>query len=303
MTLLNPYKFPSLKYFGNLIENISPRLYEQTLMCYTHIKDNIYKNSLIRKAKTFCLFEEISIETINRCNGSCSFCPVNRNLDTREYHLMEKELFYSIINQLHNMDYKKNVTLHCNNEPFLDKRIFEFAEYARNKLPQATIVLCTNGTLLTPEKFYRIIPSLDLLIIDHYDDKLQLNNNMKTINNICENDKLYKNRVRITLRKQNEILTSRSGQAKNRKSIKTLSSTCIYPFMHIAIRSDGKVNLCCNDALGQETLGDTNKEKLTEIWCGTKFKEVRDKLLINRNLLSLCKNCDTLVIPLKDDII
>ena len=92
--IINPYKFLSLRHIGNSIENISPRLYERLLNIRTSMKDIIYRNSLIKYIKRYSLFEEISIETINRCNGVCSFCPVNKNLDKREYHLMEKRNIY-----------------------------------------------------------------------------------------------------------------------------------------------------------------------------------------------------------------
>ena len=39
----------------------------------------------------------IEIETVNRCNNTCSFCPVNRNNDTRPYQKMTDEFFYSLI--------------------------------------------------------------------------------------------------------------------------------------------------------------------------------------------------------------
>ena len=44
---------------------------------------------LIRKRvdelyKDMPLFNHVEIETINRCNGICSFCPVNTNIDVRE---------------------------------------------------------------------------------------------------------------------------------------------------------------------------------------------------------------------------
>ncbi len=111
-------------------------------------------------------------------------------------------------------------------------------------------------------------------------------------------DRWFNKKVWITLRKQNEILTSRSGQSKNRKSVKTLSSPCIYPFMQISIRSNGKINQCCNDALGKETLGDTNYESLESIWYGHDFVTLRLKLLQSRSLVPMCKHCDTNVIPL-----
>jgi len=296
--IINPYKFLSLRHIGNSIENISPILYEQFLNIHTSIKDIVYKNAITMKVQKYTLFEDIAIETINRCNGSCSFCPVNRNIDPRKFHLLEKELFFSIINQLSDINYRGVVTLHCNNEPFLDKRIFEFAEYTRNKLPNVSISLCTNGSLLTPEKFYKIIPNLNHLIIDNYNDKLRLNKDVESIYEICKSNEEYNKKIWIILRKENEILTSRSGKAKNRKNIKLLSSPCIYPFMQLSIRSDGKVNMCCNDALGIETLGDTHKETLIDIWNGLRYKEVRQKILLNRNLLNLCKNCDEIVIPI-----
>ena len=52
------------------------------------------------------LFKKIEIETINRCNGICEFCPVNRNEKQRPYHKMSDEMFYSIINQLEKLNYQ-----------------------------------------------------------------------------------------------------------------------------------------------------------------------------------------------------
>ena len=42
----------------------------------------------------------VEIETLNRCNNDCSFCPVNRHDDTREFHKMSENMFYNIIEQL-----------------------------------------------------------------------------------------------------------------------------------------------------------------------------------------------------------
>jgi len=298
MVIINEYKFPKIKYWGNMIECISPSLYEYMLMLHTSYKDMKYKDIMHKNVQEFSFFHEICIETINRCNGTCSFCPVNKNIDTREYHLMGEELFYSIIDQLHAMNYNKTVSLHCNNEPLLDKRIYKFAEYTRNKLPNAYIVMNTNGTLLTPANFYKLVSNLDLLIIDNYNDNLKFNKDTILINDICENNDEYNKKVWITLRKQNEILTSRGGQAKNRKYTRVLSSPCIYPFMQISIRSNGEINWCCNDSLGQGELGNTNNKTLLDIWNGEKYHSFRKEMLKGRSLLPMCSKCDTIVIPL-----
>ena len=63
------------------------------------------------------LFNSIEIETINRCNNDCSFCPVNREKDIRSFAKMSDEIFYKIIDELHDMDYAKGINLFSNNEP------------------------------------------------------------------------------------------------------------------------------------------------------------------------------------------
>lgn len=39
------------------------------------------------------LFLRIDIETINRCNGTCPFCPVNAKAEQRPYAKMSEDLF------------------------------------------------------------------------------------------------------------------------------------------------------------------------------------------------------------------
>lgn len=59
------------------------------------------------------------------------------------------------------------------------------------------------------------------------------------------------------------------------------------------IRPTGKISLCCNDALGEYTLGDASKEKLIDIWYGEKYKMVRNALYEGRENWGHCKFCDT----------
>ena len=134
------------------------------------------KKSVIQSAdylyNNHALFSSVQIETINRCNGSCSFCPVNKNQPQRPYAKMTEELFKKIVDDLASIGYKDTLTLHCNNEPFLDDRIIEFAKYARGKLPNAYISIWTNGSLLTVEKVKNIMPYLNDLTIDNYNETL-----------------------------------------------------------------------------------------------------------------------------------
>lgn len=239
------------------------------------------------------LFDHIEIETVNRCNGTCSFCPVNRNDDPRPKAVMTQELFESIVDQLAALDYSGRFTTFSNNEPLLDDRIIEFNEYARRKLPNARMHLFTNGTLLTLDKFIALTEVLDELIIDNYQQELKLIKPCARIAEYCEEHPELKKKVTIVLRKPQEILTSRGGTAPNRKMLLEYGEDrCVLPFKQMIVRPDGKVSLCCNDAIGRYTLGDLSKEKLKDVWYGAAFQEVRRCLYEGRKKWGSCRYCD-----------
>lgn len=243
------------------------------------------------------LFDNIEVETINRCNGSCSFCPVNHNVDSREKKIMTKELFEHIVYQLEEISYSGRFTTYSNNEPLLDERIVEFNQFARKHLPNARMHMFTNGTLLTLDKFIALTDVLDELIIDNYHQQLKLIKPCEQIKEYCELHPELKKKVTISLRKPQEILTSRGGTAPNRKELVEYGKDrCVLPFKQMIIRPDGKVSLCCNDALGRFTLGDAGKEKLLDIWYGPRFQMVRKCLYEGRENWGNCKNCDTFMI-------
>ena len=205
----------------------------------------------------FCTIE---IETVNRCNNDCPFCPVNRNNDTRKPKRMEENLFYNLIAQLKGMDYRGVISLFSNNEPLLDNRILDFIEYARKNLPNARHALCTNATLLDEAKFLRLIKSLDILVIDNYDDDFKFT---PTVQKIMDADfsRDFKCEVTISLRKKNQKLNTRGSSAPNRIDEENKFapfSACILPFTQMIIRPDGTAAKCCNDPLNEMTLGDLN---------------------------------------------
>lgn len=240
------------------------------------------------------MFRYIEIETYNRCNGSCSFCPVSKNNDSREEHKMSWELFKKIINNLADLNYDGELCTFSNNEPFLDERIIEMNAYAREKLPKARMHLYTNGTLLTMDKFHGIMKYLDELIIDNYQQELKLIKPVQEIYDYLMSHEEYKGRVSIVLRKPIEILTSRGGDAPNRTNVKTFPKNgCALLFEQMIIRPDGKVSLCCNDPLGKNTLGDLNKQTLEEVWYGKPYSRIRSLVAEGRENWEHCKNCDT----------
>lgn len=242
------------------------------------------------KAPAPCL---ISIETINRCNNTCSFCPVNRNMDKRPFQKMTEELFHKIISELQEKNYDGYLNLYVNNEPFVDTRIEEWYRYAKEHLPRAKMLLYTNGLLLTRERFDKIVPYIDKMIINNYSENMQLHDNIKDLYQYIRSVPDYRNRdITIQIRYIHEILTNRAGDAPNKRKRKDIHWECIMPFTDITIFPSGIVGLCCSDALEKTNLGNVANEKLWDIWNSKMYLELRRVIGSDRSDYGVCKGCD-----------
>lgn len=238
------------------------------------------------------IMERIELETINVCNGLCSFCPANQKSDIRKPQMMSIELFKKIVTDLREINYNGIFSLHSNNEPFLDNRIIEFAKIARENLPDAFINILTNGSVMGLIKFKKIMPYLDEMVIDNYNDDLELNDYNKEIYEYIQKHPELDKKVIICLRKQNEVLRTRAGQAPNNHKKETWPCSCYLPYIQMVIRPDGKTSLCCNDVYGKVTIGDLNINTIHEVWTSSTANMYRKLLKDGRNNVDLCKYCD-----------
>jgi len=295
----NRIKHKLLRY----INKTTPGVGQYLRQCQFQIKCLLYKSRIKKyvldkmKEKTFPLFNMIEIETINKCNGTCKFCPVNRNNDSRPRSVMSEKLYCSIIRQLHDLNYADQINIFSNNEPLLDKRTVKFCSHAREKVPKAFLVLYTNGTLLTPEIFAGLMKSLDSLVIDNYIEDLDNYKLIKPVQELYDrfkDDDRYNN-VEIHIRDVNEVLYTRGGNSPNRTKVSlTTNCPCTLPYRQMVIRPDGKISLCCADTLGEMTLGDAEKMSLVEIWNNDIYKRIRAELLESRAHIKLCSGCDAI---------
>ena len=236
----------------------------------------------------------VAIETFNRCNGTCSFCPVNRNVNPLKPQKMTEELFLHILKNLKEMKYKGRIALYANNEPLLDDRIYDFAAMARSYLPDAFIYFFTNGTMLDLEKCRLLAQSLDRIVVDNYDDALTLHDNIIPIAEACKSDTALDKKVEIHIRKQNEVLSSRGGQAPNITKKVKRTYPCVAPFDEFYIHPDGRVSICGDDALGKMTYWNVGEMRIEEIWHSEQYKEIRNKIISGHICdLELCRYCDT----------
>lgn len=244
---------------------------------------------------------QVNIETINRCNSTCSFCPANKNDDKRPFAKMSEETFYKIIGDLREWNYQGIVSLYVNNEPFIDNRIISFYKYAREQLPDCKLKLFTNGLLMDKEKFKEIIPYVDYVTINNYGETMKLHHSVEeivTYVRTCENDYQDKS-IKVNIRYIKDILTNRAGEAPNKKAnSKVISEPCLFPYTDLTIFSNGNVGLCCNDATEKTNLGNVMAEGVQQLWelegQGTRYATIRNQIAGGRNTLEFCKYCDTL---------
>ena len=240
-------------------------------------------------------FTEIEVEVINRCNNDCPFCPVNRNNDTRKPNRMEEDIFHNLIEQLRSIQFKGTIKFHSNNEPLLDNRIYDFIEYSRSRLPEVNHIMFTNGSLLDVDKFLRLTKSLNQLVIDNYDDDMNL---IPPIQKIMDANftRDFKCDVAITMRKKNQKLRTRGGKAPNRINEQNKfapKSPCVLPFCQMIIRPDGTAAKCCNDPMDEIVLGDLHKQTILEIWRGKAYQKLRKEMYFNgRHKIKGCTYCD-----------
>lgn len=109
----------------------------------------------------------IQVQTINRCNGACGFCPYSYTVHLQERRTMDDALFTKIVDEcVAEKDLHDFVPM-SKNEPLLDvkmeKRVAEFKSKAR---PHQMVELVTNGTALTPVRAKRLMDAgVDLITV------------------------------------------------------------------------------------------------------------------------------------------
>lgn len=237
----------------------------------------------------------VNLETINRCNSTCEFCTANKYAEKRPYKRMEDELFYSIIDQLHDWNYKGHLTMYGNNEPWLDTRIVEFHKYAREKLPDSYIFMSTNGLLLDIEKVKAITPYVNQLIINNYCLDMKLHDNLKEIwDYVKAHPAEFKNvDILVQMRYIKAVLTNRAGSAPNKQATeKVIKETCLMPYTDMWITPDGRLGICCCDNFEVTELANLKDMPLSDAWNTMKYQELRRLVKDGRQNYPFCKHCD-----------
>lgn len=98
----------------------------------------------------------VQIQTASFCDGKCLMCPYSTSWHKQNPGCMSDELFETIIRQLEPMELER-LCLYLENEPLLDRHVFDRLWMARNRLRFACFNFATNAATLTADKAQQLV--------------------------------------------------------------------------------------------------------------------------------------------------
>lgn len=267
--------------------------------------------------------KSILIETSNKCQGQCLFCPYStlRNHEKTTYLNFLK--YQEIINEIANYDVQR-LTLFNNNEPLLDQRIYDFVKYANRIIPNVEITLSTNGRLLTHDILLNLKESglthlyISIPTISPTEYKIVMGSDVERIISLltCLDDIELYNMIRIAVPKTRFYNADEMNKVLNKylicswdleykeswnidKKFATISDgekylgPCDRPLDQMVISSNGEVLICCRDWKYENVVGNIYNNSLYNIWHSDEMKKLQ-KLIIEQKYdeIECCKDCN-----------
>lgn len=249
----------------------------------------------------------VHLETRSLCNGKCAFCAASANNPDRPPDaLMPDALVDKIVEELGAAGYSHRLSFYNNNEPFLDKRIFDIVSRARKKLPHACLEMKSNGTTLTVDTLVRVFDAgLDLLYVNDYvpdgkpskriDELMTQLRAMHRFRGLWMGDSDSPGKIVFTTRDAEATLLTRAGTAPNRGATPApVRSPCFRPFEMLTVNPAGLVGACSDDLYFREPMGNANEQPILSIWNGPRWTEMRRRLLAGDRAAypATCAGCD-----------
>jgi MoaA/NifB/PqqE/SkfB family radical SAM enzyme len=265
----------------------------------------------------------VHIETMSVCNASCQFCPYSQL--ARKGTRMSDALIGKIIGDL--TDIPRTLPLQVSpfkvNEPFLDSRIFDIIADINLRLPQATLTLTTNGSVLDEQIVQRLalVKNLGYLWIsfnEHRAERYQEVMGLPFARTFESLELLH--RARAEGRLPCRIILSRVGDGTQLdgefsawvRSTFPLFETSIFPrggwlgqagmtqepvppvgcsrWFELSITSTGQVAHCCMDGTAEYPIGDVTNQHALEIYNAPNYRRLRE-ICLTRQEIAPCRNC------------
>lgn len=238
-------------------------------------------------------FTAIEIEINTHCNQQCSYCP-NGHYSQLPIREMDFSLFEQIVNELKEQNYTGRISFDFYNEPLLCSKLISFLELIKNELPKSSVVIYTNGTLLTFERYLELKTSGVKQFVVTRHEHVAKESFLPWLHSGFKD---------VIVRDFSEVhFTSRGGALAqiDRCSTKIPALTpCFLPEHIVTIDVSGNVLPCFEDYFRKNIMGNISTQSINSIWNSEKYKDFRRRLRLHqRHLFDPCKNCNrTEVLP------
>lgn len=244
----------------------------------------------------------IEIETSNKCNRACDWCPTGHDKSRRNQTLMEWTLFAAILEQLSDLSYSGWLALHNYNEPLLNARLLEEIAFAKATVTGTQLSIFTNGDLLDGGRLTALIDAGVVYVrVTRYPKRNVQNETdpAAVLNEWLRRQGLWEEypwQIR-------EVPQGLSAEAKSsgvwlqviRPNIGSYNyrggtvpdlagagrtSPCLLTTTSAAIDRLGRMKMCCNVYPGEEThqeyiIGSLSEHTFTELWFSARMKDLR----------------------------
>lgn len=239
------------------------------------------------------VFTQIEIETNTDCNRKCRICP--RHKHERESGLMPDALYSELLDQLASMKFRGRISPVFYNEPMLDPRLPRLMAEAKAKLPRSTIVVFTNGSLLTKQNIEEMVGAgVDTLFVSQYEGNLRADA-APYAEAVRDLSPAVRRKVWYRTLGDEDFLSSSGGLVRVQKPV--TKSRCMQASLSCVVDFRGDVVLCCNDYNGKHTFGNIGKEHVLDIWNKPHFVKLRKELRHGDFQLEICKTCASGGVP------
>lgn len=262
----------------------------------------------------------VRIETTNRCNAKCSFCP--RPTMKRAAGTMAQDLFERLVAECA-LGGSRVLHLHNFGEPLLDPDLPDRIAFAK-KAGVGRVKIFSNGSLLRgelaervldsgideikvsidgadAEEFARLRKGLDLeKIVANLRDFVKMrdarrNGRPRVVATCtCTDDREATERmldgvvdgIEYTRLHNWSGALSSTGRKRARKP-------CSRVWQTFTVLWDGRVSLCCLDYDGDEVIGDLSRGgSIRDVWRNERYEEIRRLHRLSRQEdIALCRDC------------
>lgn len=271
----------------------------------------------------------VQIQTSNKCNASCTFCPYPYTEAKKNFQLMDWKLYEKIILECSKHKVSQILPFFLN-EPLLNKDLVKYIDFAKEKNPDSIIKIFTNGSLLNDKLGRQLLDSkIDEVIISfngstkeeyekfmkplkYEDTKMRVENFIRMRGerkkpaiamHILKLDSSPKS-VEWTRAFWNSFgvaahifkYENRAGNVQNytiplNSNVKKIPCSRLFDQIYILV--NGAVILCCADWKNEVIFGNLNEKSITEIWNGSeRMIYVNAHIREDYNSLKLCNVCN-----------